>query len=209
MKKALPWLRNRSVPEEHGQEIGRGAKTLIREKRIDDAPDDYSWRVDEELARLAATRPLRMSYDDFLRFSEEELRYASDNSKRLAIDTHDGQHIGNCMYYDIDLRRKRAELGIMIGDKQYWGKGYGTDAVKTLLSHVFTKTEIDFIYLHTLEWNQRARRAFEKAGLREVKKVRRGGLDFIEMEISRIDWEQKGLPDTGATDTGSHRAAGN
>jgi RimJ/RimL family protein N-acetyltransferase len=112
------------------------------------------------------------------------------------------------MYYDIDLRRKRAELGIMIGDRQYWGKGYGTDAVKTLLFHVFTKTEIDFIYLHTLEWNQRARRAFEKAGLREVKKVRRGGLDFIEMEISRIDWEQKGLSDTGAPGTGTHRVSG-
>ena len=164
---------------------------MIRGKRIEDAPDDYAWRTDEELAKLDASQPLRMTYRDFLRFSKDELIYSGGTSRRLAIDTFDGEHIGNCMYYDVDLRRGRAELGIMIGKREYWGRGYGTDAVAALLEYVFANMSIDLVYLHTLEWNERARRAFAKSGLRETVKVRRSGLDFVKMEIGRQEWEAK------------------
>ena len=156
---------------------------------MSDADDDYSWRTDEEIARLDASKPLRMSYRDFLKFSRDEIRYSSRTSRRLAIDTLYGEHIGNCMYYDVDLKRGRAELGIMIGKREYWGRGYGTDAVEALIAYVFTNTTVDLVYLHTLDWNQRARRAFSKAGLKEVKKIRRDGHDFVRMEIRRSDWE--------------------
>ncbi len=172
----------------------KGNKVVLREKRIEDAPDDYAWRVDDELARLDATRPLRMSYEDFLRYSREELTYPSPRSKRIAIDTHDGEHIGNCMYYDIDLRRGEAELGIMI-DRKYWNQGYGTDTVDTLLHHIFSTTPITRIYLHTLDWNHRARRSFAKSGFLEVKPVRRNGMDFIQMEVWRDAWERHKLED--------------
>ena len=162
---------------------------MLREKRIEDAADDYAWRVDEELASLDATRPLNMSYENFLRYSREEIAYPSPMSKRFGIDTHDGKHIGNGMCYDVDLRRGEAELGIMIGDRDYWDKGYGTDSVDSLLTYIFTTTPLTRVYLHTLEWNQRARRSFEKSGFREVRRVRRNGLDFIYMEVWRSDWE--------------------
>ncbi len=188
MRRALPWLRNRSETGD-GEEVIRGEKVVIRGKRIEDAPDDYAWRTDAELAKLDASQSLRMSYRDFVRFSKDELLYSGGTSRRLGIDTFDGEHIGNCMYYDVDLRRGRAELGIMIGKREYWGKGYGTDAVAALLRHIFTSMSIDLVYLHTLEWNQRARQAFAKSGLRETVKVRRSGLDFVKMEIERSDWE--------------------
>ena len=189
MKKALPWLRNRREPELASRVEIRGRKVVIREKRIEDVADDYAWRTDEELSRLDATQPLRMSLSDFARFSREEIVYNTPASKRLAIDTLDGLHIGNCMYYDIDLRRGEAELGIMIGNRDYWDMGYGTDSVDTLLDHIFTTTDLDRVYLHTLDWNLRAQRAFTKSGFREVKKVRRSGLDFLLMDINRQDWE--------------------
>ena len=185
MKKAFPWLRGRSKPEQEGPAVARGDKVVIREKRVEDAPDDYAWRTDEELARLDATRPIRMSFEDFLKFSKEELIYSNRTSKRLAVDNLDGRHIGNCMFYDIDYRRARAELGIMIGDRDYWGKGYGTDTVESLLDYIFSSTAISRVYLHTLEWNHRALRSFAKSGFREVKKVHRSGNDFILMEIYR------------------------
>ena len=162
---------------------------VIREKRVEDVADDYAWRTDEELSRLDATQPLRMSFSEFARFSREEILFHSPASKRLAIDTVDGLHIGNCMYYDIDLRRGEAELGIMIGNRDYWSLGYGTDSVNALLGHIFTTTTLDRIYLHTLDWNVRAQRAFAKSGFREVKEVRRSGLDFLLMDIRRADWE--------------------
>ena len=84
------------------------------------------------------------------------------------------------MCYDIDVRKSQAELGIMIGDREHWSKGYGTDSVNTLLDHIFTETPLERIYLHTLTWNDRARRSFAKSGFREVKTVRpqRDGLRF-------------------------------
>ena len=191
MKRALPWLRNRREPGQASRVEIRGRKVLIREKRIEDVADDYAWRTDEELSRLDATQPLRMSFSDFARFSREEIVFNSPASQRLAIDTLDGLHIGNCMYYDINLRRGEAELGIMIGNRDYWGMGYGTDSVDALLDHIFTTTDLGRIYLHTLDWNLRAQRAFGKSGFREVKKVRRSGFDFLLMHILREDWESR------------------
>ena len=188
MRKAFPWSRRSSEPEEITL---TGQRIILREKRIEDAPRDYAWRSDDELARLDATRPLRMAYKDFQKYSEEELSFPNPRSHRFAIDTLDGTHIGNCMYYDIDTRSGEAELGIMIGDREYWGKGYGTDSLLTFLDHVFTATALTRIYLHTLEWNNRARRAFTKAGFRDVKKVRRSGMDFILMEAWRSEWERR------------------
>ena len=191
MKKAFPWLLPRPESQDNGSVIIRGEKVVIREKRLEDASDDYAWRTDEELARLDATRPINMSFDEFLRFSRDELGHSGPHSKRLAIDTLYGRHIGNCMYYDIDSRRGQTELGIMIGDRDYWDKGYGNDSVNLLLAHIFTTTPLNRVYLHTLDWNLRARRSFAKSGFQESKSVRRSGMDFVLMEISRPDWEQQ------------------
>ena len=187
---AFPWSRGRPQVESAPPVI-RGKKVVLREKRLEDAVDDYSWRVDDELCRLDATTRLRMSYNEYLRYAREEMGFSGQWSMRFAIDTLDGKHIGNCMYYDIDLRRREAELGIMIGDRDYWGDGYGTDAVETLLRYVFAQGTLDRIYLHTLDWNQRARGSFAKAGLREVKSVRRSGMNFVLMEVQRAAWEAR------------------
>ena len=189
MKKAFPWLRNKRGLLSNGGVTLRGEKVIIREKRLEDVDCDYAWRTDEGLSRLDATRPVSMSYKDFLRYSREEMAYGTFSSHRLAIDTLNGQHIGNCMYYDIDTKLRQAELGIMIGDRGYWGKGYGTDSVVLLLHHIFTATPLTRIYLHTLDWNHRAMRSFSKAGFREVNNVRRSGLEFVQMEITKADWQ--------------------
>jgi RimJ/RimL family protein N-acetyltransferase len=169
-----------------------GDKTVLREKRISDAANDYEWRADEELARLDAARPLRVGYKEFLPLYEEEIQYDAPWSRRFAIDTAaDQRHIGNCMYYDINFTAGAAELGILIGDRDYWSRGYGTDAVDTLLRHIFTETPLNKVYLHTLEWNHRAKRSFEKSGFHAVKPVTRAGLHFIYMELPRAAWDER------------------
>ena len=64
------------------------------------------------------------------------------------------------------------------------------DTVNALLNYIFTTTPLTRMYLHTLEWNERARKSFTKSGFRETKKVRRSGLDFVQMEIWRSEWER-------------------
>ncbi len=186
-KKNFSWFANNQKELPHVDLTGD--LIHLREKKIDDILDEYSWRTDEELSRLDATRPLTMSYDDFYRYSKEEMSFPSYKSKKLALDTIDGVHIGNVMYYDYSFSTKQTELGIMIGDKNYWGKGYGTETVQVLIEYLFSVLSLDKVYLHTLSWNYRAQASFIRAGFKNVRSVRRGGHDFILMEVNKADWE--------------------
>ena len=165
-----------------------GGKVILREKRIEDAWMDYLWRTDEEIARLDAAYPLKMKFENFRRLQEDQFRYPTPASARFSIDTQDGKYIGNCMYYDFDAVNKQAEVGIVIGDRDYWSRSYGYDAVVTLLEHIFANIQVDRLYLHTLDWNKRAQRAFEKCGFTAIRNVRRTGLDFVLMDITRKHW---------------------
>ena len=92
------------------------------------------------------------------------------------------------MYYDLDSVNLEAELGIVIGDRDHWGNAFGYDAVTTLLEYMFTVKELKRVYLHTLEWNERAQRCFARCGFNPVRKVRRMSYDFILMEVLRSEW---------------------
>ncbi len=163
-----------------------GQKVVLREKRISDGTNDYAWRCKADLARLDAVSPVTMSYREYMAYYADELQNTNRRRRRFAIDSlDDSKHIGNCMYYDIDEGKRQAELGIMIGEQEYWDKGYGTDAVTTLVRHIFKETNIDRIYLNTLQWNVRAQRCFRKCGFVACGQVIKRGNDFIVMELHR------------------------
>lgn len=164
-------------------EVARGELVILREKRPADAQDDFRWRSDPELARYDAARPFSAAYTDYVALYRDELTYPSPYRRSLAIEDLDGLHIGNAMYYNIDTVRREAEIGITIGERDYWSRGYGTDAVRTLVGHIIRATGFRRVYLKTLDWNTRAQRAFQKAGFRVSGRVRRGGNSFVVMEI--------------------------
>ncbi len=171
----------------------QGAKVILRDKRIEDAEFDYRWRSDPEIAKLDAAFPLSMTYERYLRLFEDQLRYPTPGSHHFGTDAADGTYIGNCMYYDLDSINKEAELGIVIGDRDYWSNAYGYDAVTTLLlDHMFSDLQLNRVYLHTLDWNERAQRCFEKSGFKPVRTVRRMSQDFILMEVLREEWIETG-----------------
>lgn len=175
--------------------IAVGTKVVLRRKRSSDARDDYQWRCDPDLARYDGAPPLRMSYSDFLSTFSYELSNVSPYRETFAIEDEHENHIGNIMYYNADLRRGDAELGVSIGERLRWGQGYGTDAVMTFLRFLFQDTDLRRIYLHTLEWNLRAQRSFQKAGFATVKTSWRNGLKFVVMEVEREKFlEEKGPP---------------
>ena len=161
-----------------------GKKVKLRSKCFEDTLDDYRWRRDEELCRLDAAPLLQISLDDYQKLIVEQPIYSTD-SCQFAIVTMDGKHIGNCSYFNIDSINRQAEIGIMIGEKKFWDKGYGTEAILITLKYIFRYTDLNRIYLKTLDWNLRAQKCFKKCGFNVCGTLKRGGYNFITMETYR------------------------
>jgi RimJ/RimL family protein N-acetyltransferase len=170
-----------------------GSKTRLREKKLSDVRNDYKWQADPELAKLDAAPVLVMSFSLYLLDYATALRQSHSNRYPLAVETLDGKHIGNCTCYDIDEKKGEAQLGIMIGNLDYWDKGYGADAVNTMVDHVFRTTKLNRLYLKTLEWNLRAQKCFAKSGFALFGHLRRNGYDFTLMELKREHWERQSV----------------
>ena len=170
----------------------KGERVVLREKRLEDAWNDYAWKQDPELARLDATVPLDLPFSMYLVSYAEELNNCDGRVHTYAIETFDGKHIGNCSYYNLDRGKREAELGILIGDADCWGSGYGTDAVATLVHHAFKKEGLKRMYLHTLVGNTRAQKCFLKCGFVPCRRVTRSGYDFTLMEIKEQEVSSSG-----------------
>ncbi len=168
-----------------------GYKTIIRPKSKKDIKNDFCWRTDKELSDLDATLPINLSFEQFERISINDLSKSSQWSEKFSIDNFDKKHIGNCMFYDVNRWEKSCEFGIMIGDKSYWSGGYGSDSTISLLYYIFSETEIENVYLHTLTSNIRAQKAFAKAGFVSPKEVRKGRFEFLKMTTEKSYWLER------------------
>jgi RimJ/RimL family protein N-acetyltransferase len=168
-----------------------GDKVKLRGKRLADAADDYAWLTDAELAALDAAPLSTTTFPQYLASYTSDLRYPPTIRHQFAIETREGRHIGNCTYYGIDSDKGEAELGIMIGDRDYWDKGYGSNAVANLLEYVFGKTKLNRLYLKTLVDNKRAQKCFAKCGFTPYGHLKKDGYSFILMELNRQEWEKR------------------
>lgn len=173
----------------HGRFIN-GAKTRLRAKKLSDVRNDYRWQSDPELAKLDAAPILITSFSIYLLDYASVLHHQNNRRYPMAIETLDGKHIGNCTFYDIDEKKNEAQIGIMIGDRDYWNKGYGTDVVNTMTNHFFRATSLERIYLKTLDWNYRAQKCFTRCGFLPCGELKRDSHNFILMELRRERWQQ-------------------
>lgn len=168
-----------------------GTKIRIRQKQLEDARNDFKWQSDPELSDLDAVSQLDIPFPIYLEEFREQLRNSSSARKNYAIETlNGGKHIGNCVYYNIDKIRHQAEVGIMVGDRDYWDKGYGTDAMNTLVNYIFNNLDFKRLHLKTLEKNIRAQHSFMKCGFSPYGHLERDGYHFLLMELPRARWEQ-------------------
>jgi [ribosomal protein S5]-alanine N-acetyltransferase len=163
----------------------------LRTKKLSDAKDDFTWQSDPELARLDAAVTLDMSFQQYLSEYTFELCYPSPNRHEFGIETTDGLHIGNCVYYNINQIERKAEIGIFIGNRDYWNHGYGLETIDLLLEHIFTKTNLERVYLTTLDWNIRAQRCFIKCGFNDCGKLIKDNYTFLLMMLYKEEWETR------------------
>jgi RimJ/RimL family protein N-acetyltransferase len=165
-------------------------RIILRPKRLSDAKDDYAWQTDPELAKLDAAEVLDISYQQYISEYTFELCYPSSGRYEFGVDTLDGKHIGNCVYYNVSSNESKAEVGIMIGNRDYWNHGYGYETITALLSYIFSRTGLERVYLTTLEWNIRAQKCFKKCGFLECGHLVRDDHDFILMAIRRDEFQK-------------------
>ncbi|MGH2585745.1 MAG: GNAT family N-acetyltransferase [Dehalococcoidia bacterium] len=103
--------------------------------------------------------------------------------------------IGTTTLRTIDHRLRRADFGILIGEKDCWGKGYGTETTRLLLDYGFTALGLHNILLTTQSFNERAIRAYRRAGFREFGRRREahwlGGhaYDVVYMDCLATEFE--------------------
>ena len=168
-----------------------GNKVRLRGKSLSDVRNDYVWQSDPELVQLDAAPLLGVSFPVYLLDYTDQVYHPKLNRYPFAVETFDGKHIGNCTCYDVNEARGEAQLGIIIGDRNYWDKGYGADAVTALVNHVFLNTNLKRIYLKTLDWNLRAQKCFEKCGFTPCGQLSRNGNNFVVMELKREQWEKQ------------------
>ena len=181
-KKLLNWPR---ATEKNKKIFIEGKLVNLRSKKIEDAELDYKWRIDPELSALDATVPINISLREFRNHLKDEIKYPVPWSVKFAVENKNGLLIGNIMYYDIDPIDKEAEVGIIIGDRNHHGKGFGKDAIITLKNYIFENTNLENLYLHTLITSERARTSFNSAGFSEIGEVRKDGMNFIKMDLKK------------------------
>lgn len=105
-----------------------------------------------------------------------------------------GKYIGGCSINQTDLKNRNCTIGIMIGDKACWSKGYGTDALNILVKFIFEELNMEKVKLSVFEFNERAKKCYEKIGFKEEgilkKEIYRNGkyYDEIIMAIFKEDW---------------------
>lgn len=105
----------------------------------------------------------------------------------------DKRFVGCIWLYGIDSRHRYAELRIVIGDKQSWGRGIGKEAISGMVQFAFKKLDLHKVYAYVLATNARAAAAFEKAGfvregiLKEERYMDGAFVDVVRLGLVRKD----------------------
>jgi RimJ/RimL family protein N-acetyltransferase len=151
------------------------------------------WGYDSEYQRLIDMDPARLwSPKTIIEWFEKD----AENEITFAIRTLEGDRlIGMVSLSKPDLAGN-SWVGIGIGDRQDWGKGYGTEAMRLALKFGFNEVNLQRVSLDVFEYNPRAIRSYEKAGFKHEGCLRQCLLrdgqrwDLIYMSILRSEWEQ-------------------
>ncbi len=126
-----------------------------------------------------------------------------DGGMTLATeDGKTGEFLGTVSLFDISKQHKRAEFGIAIHNPDNLGKGFGTDSTRVMLWVAFHILGLNSIYLITMGGNERAQKAYEKAGFKRAGIFRQGAFvkgafhDFVIMDILKEEFFETYPPGT-------------
>jgi len=157
---------------------------------------EVNWQRDSEYHRLLDADPARMISEKRMKEWLEK-RYEDGfkpDGHFFSVRTLAEDKLIGFFGLWLDLANNEAWLGIGIGEREFWGKGYGTDMMKLALQYAFTELNVHRVSLGLMDYNPRALRSYEKAGFqlegRTRGDVQRAGKhhDSLWMGILREEW---------------------
>ena len=175
--------------------IIRGERVWLRPAERADIPTFVRWFSDAETTRFLAQR-LPMSLAGEEQWFERMLQQQGKELYLFVICLlEDDRPIGTIGLHDVDHLNGGAEFGIVIGEKDLWGRGYGTDALNAIADFGFGELRLERIQLYCYAFNPRGRRSYEKAGFTLEGLLRRAHYqngeyhDVMRMSLLRDEWE--------------------
>jgi len=174
--------------------------SLVRLAAIDPAEQSRlstATRSDSEFMRLMDSDPIRLfSAAAMQKFFEKDAAGDSGTRRQFAVRSiADDVLIGFVGLYILGWGAREAALGIGLNRRDFWGRGYGTEAVQLMLRFAFTELNLRRVTLSVFSYNRRAIRSYEKAGFQREGRlrgaVRRGDAraDEIFMGTLREEWQ--------------------
>jgi spore coat polysaccharide biosynthesis protein SpsF (cytidylyltransferase family) len=146
-----------------------GERIFLRALKEEDVSQDYcNWLNDPEVTRFLETKGTTI--DELKKYVREK----KENPYCLFLGIFlkdNGKHIGNIKLEPIDVKNKKTTLGILIGDKKYWGRDICTEAVRLLVDYAFKKLYLEKIDIGVLSENIAAIKCYQKVGFKINKIV--------------------------------------
>lgn len=176
-----------------------GQKVYLSPLNAEDAPKFTEWVNDLEVAKYLLLASSNVNQEK----ERDVLNILSEKHAHFAIVYKETNNvIGICSLHNFEQLHQTAELGIFIGDKNYWNRSLGTEAMQLILDYGFNILNLHQVSLWVVEYNKRAIRAYQKVGFREAGKKSQAYLiagkrhDLILMEILAADFTQSSLKNT-------------
>ena len=151
-----------------------GGRVRLRRIERSDLPRFASWLNDPEVRDgLAAFYPMSLAQEEAWFESNLKLEPASQPfALEARVGGADFAHIGGLGFHQIDWRNRTGEVGIFIGEKALWGRGFGTEAMRALVAWGFQELNLHRVQLRVYEDNARAIRSYEKLGFKLEGRLR-------------------------------------
>jgi RimJ/RimL family protein N-acetyltransferase len=174
----------------------QGERVVLRPVQAWDRERLYELVETIEIRALASGKPpLPLSLEEVEARDKRWIEERDENSAWFAIDV-DAELIGICGLHSLDHYQQLAEVGIRLG-KDHWGKGFGQDAVRTLVDYGFRHLNLAKISLRVLADDERAVGSYRKVGFVEEGRLRAHAWydgsrhDELFMSVFREEWEPR------------------
>jgi RimJ/RimL family protein N-acetyltransferase len=173
-----------------------GEKVVLRRHRPENLAAFRRWYGDPEVARLTRYQDGPMRPDEIERFFTA--RVVGIDSLTLAVHLRATDRlIGSCAFSQLDGDNGSALYHITIGEKELWGRGYGTEATELMLGHAFGNLGLHRVSLAVFAFNERAIRSYRKVGFvvegRAREAIFRDGRFWDEISMSILEPEWRAL----------------